>query len=450
VISAFPWLPIGTALPNGALSGRRLEGGAGWQLCDAGHGGTVLLLRPGAGPAWWAGELDRLADAAGPLATVDDCLCLACPRDERPHTVSGLALRSPPVGKDEALALVQAVLAMAARQPGAGWCSALFLPGPGLALATAELAPGEDRRATLLAALSGGIGEDAASPARLVQLNTRLDFATARAALELMADMPASPVSAVAAPEGFVLPGQPALELLLREQVLDVLHRPAEYARLGVSWPGGVLLAGPPGCGKSFAAAQLATFLGWTLHEISVAGVGSMWLHETPRQLARAFAQAAASAPGVILLEELDALGRKREGEHGPGVEEVNTLLREVETAAQRRLLVIGTTNRLDAIDRALLRRGRFDLVFTMDYPDAAAAAAMLQALLGERPHATGMDVAAIGRRLARRPASDLAWVVDQAARMAVRAGRDAIDELLLARAAAELAPVRGDPALGK
>ena len=99
-----------------------------------------------------------------------------------------------------------------------------------------------------------------------------------------------------------------------------------------------------------------------------------MWLHETPRQLARAFAQAAASAPGVILLEELDALGRKREGEHGPGVEEVNTLLREVETAAQRRLLVIGTTNRLDAIDRALLRRGRFDLVFTMDYPDAAAA----------------------------------------------------------------------------
>ena len=78
-------------------------------------------------------------------------------------------------------------------------------------------------------------------------------------------------------------------------------------------------------------------------------------------------------------------------------MEEVNTLLREVETAAQRRLLVIGTTNRLDAIDRALLRRGRFDLVFTMDYPDAAAAAAMLQALLDERPHATGMDVAAIG-----------------------------------------------------
>ena len=445
MISAFPWLPIGTALPNGALSGRRLEGGAGWQICDAGHGGTVLLLRPDAGPAWWASEIDQLAETAGPLAMVDDCLCLACTRDARSCTVGGLAVRSPPVDKAGAMALVRAVLAMAARQPGAGWSSALFLPGPGLILATAEAAPGEDRRATLLAALSGGIGVDAASPARLVQLNPRLDFATARAALELLADLPAPSVSAAAAPEGFVLPGQPALETLLREQVLDVLHRPADYARLGVSWPGGVLLAGPPGCGKSFAAARVAAFLGWTLHEISVAGVGSKWLHETPRQLAQAFAQAAAAAPGVILLEELDALGRKREGEHGPGVEEVNTLLREVETAARRRLLVIGTTNRLDSIDRALLRRGRFDLVFTMDYPDAAAAAAMLQALLDDRPHAPGMDVAAIGRRLARRPASDLAWVVDQAARLAVRAGRDAIDELLLARAAAELAPVRGE-----
>jgi cell division protease FtsH len=448
-MGAFPWLPIGTALPNGTLSGRRLEGGAGWQLCDAGQGGTVLLLRPGAGPAWWAGEVDRLVDAAGPLGAVDDVLCLACPRNARPHTVSGLAVRNPPVAKADALALVRAVLAMAARQPNAGWSSALFLPGPGWALATGETAPGEDRRAAMLAALSGGL-LDSVSPARLVQLNPRLDLATARAALELLADLsqesgPAASGPAAPAPEGFVLPGQPALEALLREQVLDVLHRPADYARLGVSWPGGVLLAGPPGCGKSFAAARLATFLGWSLHEISVAGVGSMWLHETPRQLARAFTQAAAAAPGVILLEELDALGRKRDGEQGPGVEEVNTLLREVETAARRRLLVIGTTNRLDSIDRALLRHGRFDLVFTMDYPDAAAAAAMLQALLDERPHTPGIDVSAIGRRLARRPASDLAWVVDQAARLAVRTGRDAIDELMLARAAAELAPARGE-----
>ncbi len=443
-MSAFPWLPFGTALAGGAVSGRLLEGGAGWQLCDGGHGGTVLLLRPASGPAWWAEELAGLAEAAGPLVALDDVLCLACPREARPQTLGGLALRNPLPGGQETLALVRAVLAMAARRPGAGWSGALFLPGPGLALATGEAAPGEDRLAALLAALSGGVGVHPVSPAGLVALNPRLDLATATAALDLLARVPAAAAAAAAPPEGFVLAGQPALQALLREQVLDVLHRPAEYARLGVSWPGGVLLAGPPGCGKSFAAARLAAFLGWPLHEVSVAGVGSMWLHETPRQLALAFDRAARSAPGVVLLEELDALGRRREAGHGPGVEEVNTLLREVEAAAARRLLVVGTTNRLDAIDRALLRHGRFDLVFVMDHPDAAAAAAMLQALLDARPHAPGLDVAAIGARLARRPASDLAWVVDQAARLAVRAGRDAIDELLLARAAADLAATRG------
>ena len=255
-MSKFPWLPIGTALPNGGLTGRLLESGAGWQLCDGGNGGTMLLLRPDAGPAWWAAELDRLADAVGPLATVDDVQCLACAREARPNTVGGLALRNPPIDKANTLTLVRAVLAMAARQPGAGWASALFLPGPGLALATAEAAPHEDRRAALIAALSGGVGLEAASPARLVELNARLDLATAQTALELLAEMPTPSLPAVAAPEDFVLPGQPALEKLLREQVLDVLHRPADYARLGVSWPGGVLLAGPPGCGKSFAAAR--------------------------------------------------------------------------------------------------------------------------------------------------------------------------------------------------
>ena len=449
-MSGFPWLPLGTALPprpgsTGSVSGRLIESGMGWQLCDAGHGETLLLVRAGAGPAWWASEIERLTEAAGPLCPVDDLLCLPCPRGARPHTVAGLALRSPPVGKAEASALVRATLAMAARQPGAGWGSALFLPGPGLMLATEDAPPGENRRGAIMAALTGGVAAEALSPAGLVQLNARLDLATARMALELLTGTPAPRAPAAAAPASFVLPGQPALETLLREQVLDVLHRPADYARMGVAWPGGLLLAGPPGCGKSFAAARLAGFLGWPLHEISVASVGSMWLHETPRQLGRAFARAASAAPGVILLEELDALGRTRDGAPGPGVEEVNTLLREVETAPARRLLVVGTTNRLDAIDRALLRRGRFDLVFTMDYPDAAGAAGMLAALVAARPHVPGLDVTAVARRLARRPASDLAWVVDQAARHAVRAGRDAIDDLLLARAASELPSSRGE-----
>ena len=137
----------------------------------------------------------------------------------------------------------------------------------------------------------------------------------------------------------------------------------------------------------------------------------------------------------MVLLEELDALGRTRAEGHGASAEEVNTLLRLVEAAPDRRLLVVGTTNRPDAIDPALRRRGRFDLLEIMDFPDEHGVADMLRALLRDRPHAPSLDLQRAARTLARRPVSDAVWVVNEAARLAVRGGRDAIDDLVLARA---------------
>lgn len=435
-MTGFPWLPMGSPLRGGAVSGRVLDSGPAWQLCAAGTG-TVLLLRPAVGPAWFGSEVTALDEAAGPLGMMDDLAYLLLPPGQRPYTVAGLALRAPPVGRAEAQAVARALSAMNGRQKLSGWSSALFLPRPGIALAMEE-APDEDRRAALVAVLSGGIRDGSLPPSRIAAANPLLDTATAAAVLDLVpAGRAARPVMS---PEGFLLPGQPGLQAVLRDQVLDVLHRPGDYARLGVSQPAGVLLAGPPGCGKSFAAARLAGFLGWPLHEISVASVGSAWLHETPRLLAKAFATAAAAAPAIVLCEELDALGKARAGNSGPAVEEeVNTLLRELEVAAKRGLLVVGTTNRLEAIDPALRRKGRFDIVFTMDYPAEAGAAAVLESLLADRPHVAGLDVTGLARRLARRPPSDLAWVVNEAARLAVRGGQDAIDELMLARAAGQL-----------
>ena len=419
------------------MSGRLLDAGSFWQLCAAGGTGAALLLRmDDDAPPWWQRELAALDAAAGAsLQLVEGyrCICLP-PGEPRPAPVAGLALRSPPVDRAEARALADALHAMARRCPAAAWESALFLRDPPLALATAEQA-GEDHRAVLVAALSGGFRDAALPPARIAALNPRLDAVTIAAVLDGLT----TPPQDIAPPADFLLPGQPELAALLREKVVDPLHRPAAYARLGVPPPGGVLLAGPPGCGKSFCAARLAAFLHRRLFEISVAGVGSALLHETSRRLVAAFDAAAAAAPAVILLEELDALGRDRAGAHQASGEEVNTLLRLVEAAPARDLLVLGTTNRLDAIDPALRRRGRFDIVFTMDHPDEAGMAAMLGFLLDGRPHADGLDLGALGHRLSRRPASDLVWVVNEAARMAVRGGQAVIDELLLARAVKQL-----------
>ena len=439
-MSGFPWLPLGTALPGGAALARLLDAGTTWQLCATGGGGRVaLLLRAGPGPDWWDAELDALRAAAGtPLTETGGLLCVLLQAATRLATVDALATRNPALGRDEAERLGAALGALRRRNPEAAWGNALFLPEQRMALA-GGLDPGEDRRAVLAAALSGGVRDGRLSPERIAALNPRLDPDTVSTTLD--AAESGGTGGAAPPPAGFVLPGQPALQALLRERVLDVLHRPDEYARLGVPPPAGVLLAGPPGCGKSFAAAQVAKFLRWPLHEISVSSVGSMWLHETSRRLHEAFEAAAAAAPAVVLMEELDALGKPRAGGHGATIDEVNTLLRLVEGARHRRLLVVGTTNRLDAIDPALRRRGRFDHVVVMDYPDEAAAAAMLRALLDARPHAPTLDVSGAARRLARRPASDAAWVVDEAARLAVVGGHAVIDDLSLARALQGLGP---------
>lgn len=444
-MTGFPWLPLGTALPGGVALARLLDAGGAWQLCATGGGGRVaLLLRAGPGPGWWDAELDALrAAAAGmTLGETGGLLCLVLPAAQRMATVESLANRNPALGREDAERLGAALGALRRRNPDAAWSDALFLPEQRLVLA-GRLDGDEDRRAVLVAALSGGVRDARLLPERIAALNPRLDPATVSAVLDAADGGGGGTPGAAPAPDGFVLPGQPALQALLRDRVLDLLHRPAEYARMGVPFPAGILLAGPPGCGKSFAAARLARFLRWPLHEISVGSVGSMWHHQTSRHLNEAFETAAAAAPAVVLMEELDALGKPRSGDfgHGPTIDEVNTLLRLVEGARSRRLLVVGTTNRLDGLDPALRRRGRFDHVVVMDYADEAGVAAMLRALLDERPHAPTLDVSGAARRLARRPASDAAWVVDEAARIAVVGGHAVIDDLSLARALQGLGP---------
>jgi cell division protease FtsH len=199
------------------------------------------------------------------------------------------------------------------------------------------------------------------------------------------------------------------------------------------------LLKGPAGTGKSHAARELAKFLGWPVLDLNLASIGSSFLHETSGRIAETFSKAESAAPAIVLLEEVDALGGARDRTHSAGVEEVNTLLREVENAAARTILVIGTTNRPEALDPALLRRGRFDLSIVVEKLDAHRARAMLDGLLSERPCAAELDLAVIATRLAGRPASDLAWVVEEAARLAVRSGKTAIDEICLASAVRNL-----------
>jgi cell division protease FtsH len=115
---------------------------------------------------------------------------------------------------------------------------------------------------------------------------------------------------------------------------------------------------------------------------------------------------------------------------HDYKVEEVTELLRLVETASENGILVLATTNRRDALDIAMLRKGRFDHAVEIGYPTAEEVLSALESLVNDRPHQDLPNLNQLAVKLAGRPMSDIAWVINEASRLAARAKKAAIDEI--------------------
>jgi len=242
----------------------------------------------------------------------------------------------------------------------------------------------------------------------------------------------------------FSLPGRPALEAFLREHVLDIIDHRDRYTALGVGFPSAIVLHGPPGGGKTFAVERLIDHLGWPGFQIDAQSVASPYLHETSRKIAAVFGDAAQNAPSVLVIDEMEAFLMERESGTGHHrVEEVAEFLRQIPKAAAHNVLIVAMTNRLDMIDPAILRRGRFDHVIEVGLASEQDVAALLSSLLSPLPHAGDVDPAALARKLAGRPLSDVAFIVREAARLAARDERDAIGQTDL------LAAVRATPSRG-
>jgi hypothetical protein len=241
----------------------------------------------------------------------------------------------------------------------------------------------------------------------------------------------------------FELPGRPVLAAFFNEHVVDIVNHRERYKALGIDFPSAVILHGPPGCGKTFAVERLIDFLGWPSFQVDAASVASPYIHETSKKVAEVFDKAMQNAPSVIVIDEMEAFLADREmGSGHHRVEEMAEFLRRIPEAVQYEVLVIGMTNRIEMIDPAILRRGRFDHVIEVSHASEAEILALVATLLTKLPTAHDVDGRTLARELNGRPLSDVAFVIREGARLAARGGNDRIEQKHLI-AALKASPAR-------
>ena len=238
------------------------------------------------------------------------------------------------------------------------------------------------------------------------------------------------------------LPGMNDLKQMLLEEVVQPLRNPEEFRKYKIDIPNGILMYGPPGCGKTFIAQKLAGELSYNFYEISPAVVGSMYIHGSVLKIRQMFEEAAAHAPALMFVDEFEGMvpsRRELAGTEQYKSEEVNEWLMQIANCANRRVLFVAATNEPWRIDGAVQRSGRLDKKVYVGPPDEGAIGEMLLYHLKGRPHSPSDSILEFATAIAGQgySASDLKLIVDEAAKFAMR-DRSEITPKCLTRAAAE------------
>lgn len=217
------------------------------------------------------------------------------------------------------------------------------------------------------------------------------------------------------------------------QEIVDFLHNPKKYADIGASMPKGALLVGPPGTGKTLLAKAVAGEADVPFFSISGSEFVEMFVGMGAAKVRDLFKQANEKAPCIVFIDEIDTIGKKRDGNLGGNDEReqtLNQLLTEMDGFdGQKGVVILAATNRPESLDPALLRPGRFDRRIPAELPDLAGREAILKVHAKNVKCDDNIDYNSIACATAGASGAELANIINEAALRAVRNGKDRIDQ---------------------
>ncbi len=223
--------------------------------------------------------------------------------------------------------------------------------------------------------------------------------------------------------------GMEELKSQLKSDIIDVLKEPERANALGISLPNGILLYGPPGCGKTFFAEKLAEEAGCNFIQVNCSDIASTYIHGTQELIAEKFKEAEEKKPTIIFFDEIDAMIPKRNAlgsEHYKN--ETNEFLTQLNNCGKRGIIAIGATNRPQDVDEAALRSGRLEIKVYLPAPDGVTRMMIMMKKLQNRSIRGLLVVDEFADKTEGWISSDVALVVDQAARLAFRRKQEYLD----------------------